>query len=248
MKLTHVVLLACACAAPLAAASPITITSSNSGVFASAGRSTDSAADAATGLPSSTTIGATAGTSSSTLALDWSGSATSVVFDFTLTQAIDSRQGGLSIDTAQAFSSQLVFTPVVDVSYALSGNYALGSSDTARVFYSVQLLETGVGSVFAQTDDSNSTVGESFTLGVAGGGDASSSLTGASSGLLLAGQEYALFFSAFVQSRDASGNGVALAASAGGEVVLRVHTVPEPATLVLLGLAGVLGSRRIRRA
>ncbi len=65
--------------------------------------------------------------------------------------------------------------------------------------------------------------------------------------MLRAGQEYALFFSAFVQSRDAGGSGAALAASAGGELVLRVHTVPEPATLVPLGLAGVLGSRRIRR-
>ncbi|MEQ8661966.1 MAG: PEP-CTERM sorting domain-containing protein, partial [Gammaproteobacteria bacterium] len=103
------------------------------------------------------------------------------------------------------------------------------------------------GSLFAQLEDSTATVAENFTLGVAGQGDALSSLSGASSGVLLAGQEYAFTFSAFTQTRDASGATSAVAASAGGSLSLRLTAVPEPATLALLGVAGMLGARRVRR-
>ncbi len=87
-----------------------------------------------------------------------------------------------------------------------------------------------------------------FTLGQKGGDD-DDYLFGNTSGYLIEGRRYGLFFQAYmIQNRDPSDAG----ASAIGNVTLAITAVPEPASVTvwsLLGMAGIgYGWQRKRRS
>lgn len=232
---------------------PITVLSNNLGVQAEdAGVASMGAGDSSFGFPYNLTVSASAGLSSSETTGNWSGSAApggNAVLSFDFAQRFDNTGGPVGIpgfDLAQAFDNSVTFTADVDATYNLAGHYLLSGPSGARIFLQALLTGNTAGVLFNGFSDSRSTSNASLTLGAADG-DFNNALAGSTSGGLVAGETYTLFFNAFIQSRDANGLNSLVAANAAGNITLTINEVAEPASFALLSL-GLVAVRRRRRS
>lgn len=158
------------------------------------------------------------------------------MFEFTLTHGRDANFNSV----ADSFSSGVYFSVDTNVAYLLEGMYTAVDASGRRVKQHLRLTDvTSATTLFENIQQSDATPNESFTLGLTGG-DASNTLTGSATGTLIAGQEYQLFFDAFIQNQPTAGG----SASASG--FFRLSFIPEPsrAVLTLLGLCVVALRRR----
>lgn len=179
------------------------------------------------------------------------GNVATTTFTFTnslLLFEFDHERIGADIRTNSTAASDevnhLVFQVSEAVTVVLSGSYSVldtGSGDAVN--YTVSLK--GPGDVNLHTTDLQSqfTLDESFTLGV-NGGDTTDSVSGATTQLLMPGQNYTLDWVVYVQDRRSDIGDL----GATGSGYFQLAFIPEPSTGLLLayGLA-MLSMRRRRR-
>ena len=171
-------------------------------------------------IPTSTTLNAVDGNAYSKTVINWSVSGNQTILSF----GMDHRRTG--VDGSEANSPGTVrFTANANLPYEFSGYYNVSDFGVAGyVLYDVSLLDLNTSLfVFENRQDSGSTSNERFLLGEVGG-DTSNSLSGSSTGNLIAGHDYRIDFEAYIYAltQDAAG------ASALGNLTLTIGTTPKP--------------------
>jgi hypothetical protein len=185
-------------------------------------------------LPDLTNATATLSGASSTVYSDLSNAAFEISFDHVRTG---------SYQSAAHATAFIYFSVDEDVDYLLEGTYTAIDPDGRRVVQQAGLYDFTAGSgLFSNTQHSDATPNETFTLGLAEG-DAANGLAGSLTGTLIAGHEYRLQVTNYMQAvPSASPSG----ASASGYT--RLSFVPEPATALLLlsGALAITARRELR--
>jgi len=148
-------------------------------------------------------------------------------------------------------TGEIFFTPTVDLSYTLGGNYSMIGSHDIR--FLVVLKEAPGSGLFSNEQWSFQTPDESFALGERGG-DIYNSLDGRLTGVLEVGKQYELRYEAYLWLETGD---LVQRATAEGVVTLSFSpTAPpppppiaEPLTMagVALSIAGLGGYIRKRR-
>jgi len=134
-----------------------------------------------------------------------------------------------------------------DIVYVAAGSYSAVDPDGQGIELDVGLYDLTLSSyLFDSTQGSLSTPNESFTLGETGGDDSNTSI-GSLTGMLIAGHDYAYFYSALIAQLSPLPFSDA---TASGSVSLSFTPIPEPGPglLLALGLVGIAVIRRRRTA
>lgn len=153
-----------------------------------------------------------------------------------------------SVSSQYAGSTGLIqFSVDSDVLYLLDGIYQADDDSLGDwILLEAKLIDNSAGaiSLFENSQASDSTVDESFDLGLAEG-DSANVLLGSLTGLLVAGHTYTLEYTAEIEDRDLCCSSTL----ANGHIRLQLTAIPEPSTAlsVGLGLAALSGARRRRR-
>lgn len=137
----------------------------------------------------------------------------------------------------------IYFNPDENINYTASGSYTAVDPDGTRVLFFSRLFDYTADSYLYRSEQrSESTVNESFTLGLSGG-DAFNYSEGALTSTLIAGHDYQFYYDAFVINSSLAATAVS---AASGSVSLDFTAVPEPGTAVLvtMGLVGLVARRR----
>jgi hypothetical protein len=231
-------------------ASPITITSSYIDSYAD-----DQIAGFVSDLDSSGLFGSRSllavdnGNSSAT-DINWVDTGSGALFDFDMNHT---RTGAL-YSISETYAGSINFTANENTTYNITGQYTVDDVTSAGESYSdVYLANVTSGyTLFEDTNYSENTVDESFTVGTASEGDMYNYFTGSQAGNLIAGNQYQFYFSNYVQAYPTADGG----SSATGCVTLSIggatgagscgiSSVPEPMPLTLLGAGlAALGLRR----
>lgn len=195
------------------------------------------------------TVTSQQGVSIATTQRNWQDTGSGAVFDFDFAQ----RRSGLPNAYADTDGYVDFTVGAADVSYVLSGLFAM-SGPANRIVASMSLVDRSTGvALFGGGSLSEDTADESFTLGVAGGGDLLDLLEGSLTGTLLAGHDYRLDWAYFIQAAPRSDNGatasgcltLSLNGAAGdGLCGVGANAVPEPGSLALALAALALAARR----
>ena len=127
-----------------------------------------------------------------------------------------------------------------DMLYDLSGAYAMMGGGT--ISGAVSLRDTTTGFVFGWSQQSNSTLNESFVVGQ-GGGDATDFVDGSQSGTLVAGHTYELTYVFVINNSTLIADS---GATADGNLQMNITPIPAPgaALLAALGLPMVGWAKR----
>jgi hypothetical protein len=137
------------------------------------------------------------------------------------------------IDTTQ----KILFKANSDQPYTISGFYNatdVGPTESGNVAVKLSLYEGTDVYSFLNQQESSSTHDEHFVLGQTGG-DVINILIGSSTGNLIAGHVYTFYAEMLVMAvRNADSGSGAI-----GNVTLTIGTVPEPSTLLLLGIRAI---------
>ena len=137
-------------------------------------------------------------------------------FDFTISHA----RG----DHAQAIG-HVIFVPLQDMTYELSGTYNMSGSRTVSQAIFFRELFSSDPRLFANSQKSETTPDESFTLGEQGG-DSFGQLEGSLSGQLFAGRLYRLSWQWFISSLPPDGS-VATAVGSFTLILQAVNVAPS---------------------
>jgi hypothetical protein len=188
---------------------------------------------APTHLPDAGTVTASDGANTTNTSYDLANSGLSIGID----QMINDAPAPMTSEV------RIFFTPDSDVDYAISGIYS--AVDPVGRYIALDALLTDhltSTALYYFSNVSLGTTNESFTLGVPSGNFLAVE-TGALTGTLLAGHVYSLYVYAEL---NPFGNSSTSAARGTGYVSLSF--VPEPSTglLVIAGLLGLAGWRRVR--
>lgn len=228
----------------ISSASAITITSNN----VVANLSFHSIAPyTGTSIPGSVLLDNTFGGGYSRTQIDYLGSGNQATLSNTFTQSRLGNQGLF----AEAYQS-LYFTADANTTYSLSGSYQATDLTTAGgLYYWTYLYDfSGGGYLAYSSQQSESTLNESFVLGGAGG-DSDNYFAGSLSGNLIAGHSYQWYYDVYTHAYPDSDGG----ASATGNITLKIGggapapdaSVPDtgsPLAMLGLALAGIAGLRR----
>ncbi len=185
--------------------------------------------------PSSNTL---AGATVSASALGFS-SITSTAFSSTaLSTSFNQFRAGLQFDLSGG-SSQSVFMADANINaYSISGGYFV--SDGYSFFQATLINVTTNVTVFDSQQENIGSI--NYVLGGLAG-NVNNSLLGNLTGSLTSGNQYQWQSTAFIQAAQNGGDN---GATASGATLFQVTSVPEPTSLVILGIAG-LGILPIRR-
>ena len=186
-------------------------------------------------LPFSSTTSATFSQDTSTATHNLSPAL--LMIDFTHSGLTPGRNGTQARERSES-AGKIVIAVSEETPYAITGHYAV-TTGGRRTYLSVSLQSLGNGfnnKLFENRQDSRSTAGASFTLGETGG-DADNLLSGSATGVLLPGQNYFLFYTAFIENFTENLNDGAVAE---GQIRMYLGEVPEPASLALLGAGALL--------
>lgn len=152
----------------------------------------------------------------------------------------------LATSGSQGYSSgTITFSVDQDVDYVASGSYTAVDSEGRRIYFRAVLANVTLAyNEFNSLQVSESTPNESFTLGLTEG-DAGNTLTGSLTGTLVAGYDYAFYYTAFIDTVPAATTSGATATGS-----LSLSFVPEPGAglLATTGLLGLAIARRRRGA
>ena len=232
-----------------ASASPIIINSSNIVSIANdaigSGRTVE---DTSTAFGSRSLL-AIDGAANSSTNINWVDTGSGALFDFDMNHT---RTGALN-SFSQSYEAVLRFTAGANTTYSLTGDYSADDITSAgRIYSYVGLRNISTNSfLFRDLNDSRNTLDESFMIGIGGEGDYHNLFVGSQTGLLVAGDQYELFFQNVIQAISIADGG----ASATGCVTLSIggatgagscgSSVPEPMPLTMLGAGlAALGLRR----
>lgn len=171
-----------------------------------------------------------------------------VGYDFTLSEhsasfdfLFDHSRSGTYASRAEGIGT-LHFVPTEPLSYELTGSFSLFG--TRRILLRVDLVDVSAGYegglLYLADHESNSTPDESFTLGMVGG-DVISREEGALAGTLTPGNLYQLGYHYLVENYPSGSSEAAT-----GEGMLSFTLIPEPGSIVVLGLGAVVFLRRRR--
>jgi hypothetical protein len=104
-----------------------------------------------------------------------------------------------SVGFAQSYGF-IYFSVDQDIIYSATGSYAAVDHRVGRIFLTASLFDSTLDSfMFESLQESNSTLNESFTLGLVEG-DSLNTDTGSLTGTLIAGHDYAFFYQGHTQS------------------------------------------------
>jgi PEP-CTERM motif len=155
------------------------------------------------------------------------------------------RPGGVSQFARTRFG--LVFAVNSNEPYELSGFYnATDVASSGSVWLSVELKADSPTNSTTMTLDkqvSSNTINEQFVVGCAGGDSINESL-GSLTGTLFPGYIYGFNYTIYTEATPDADSG----ASAFGNITLKIGTVPEPSTLLLLAIGAIslLGYRKLK--
>lgn len=150
-----------------------------------------------------------------------------------------------STNTASRHTIPIEFSVNQDTPYSLSGFYNLAGEN--RITLYAQLVDASAGNavLFRNQQHSTNTPGQAFTLGEiegdGGGFPSTQFLSGSLNGTLLAGHHYKLEYNFLIQRTTTTAG----SATASGQLLLQI---PEPASLTLVAIAGLLLIRHQRHA
>jgi hypothetical protein len=200
-----------------------------------------------TSIPTSTTVSAVVGSAHNNTTINWSFSGGQTILSFDMDHKRPA--GGSAAQTYMGIGAAVMsFTANADAAYTVSGFY--NATDVGKigfVYEGIWLHDiTANIPLFDNSQESRNTANEQFVVGETGG-DTSNSLSGSSTGILIAGHEYSLNFEYFIFPHLFGDSG----ASALGNATLTINDIaaPEPSTLSLLGIGAIslLGYRKHTR-
>lgn len=186
-----------------------------------------------TAIPTHTMLNAVSGGNQSSTAIDWDVIGGQTI----LSHGLDHQRSGVvdSYSASYHFPA-MTFTANATEPYEFSGFYNVTDvGGPGSVFMEVDLYDLTISAgVFRNRQVSYGTLNEQFIVGGTGGDD-SNYLVGSPTGVLIAGHSYSLepriSMSAYLYADSG--------ATASGNISLKIGTVPEPATLLPLGLGAI---------
>jgi hypothetical protein len=195
-----------------------------------------------TTIPTHTTLNVTSdGGNINKTTIDWSSGDGQTIFSFDMDHYRPGTQ--YSRTETELEAGGLKFTANSNEPYKLSGYYDatdVGAPGDLQMY--VELKDLGTqATLFSNKQESNSTHNEQFALGSMGG-DYVNSLSGSLAGDFIVGHSYLLTAVVFIEAYPDRDSGV----SALGNITLKIGTVPEPSTLLLIGIGAIslLGCRK----
>jgi hypothetical protein len=183
----------------------------------------------------------------SRVAFDFKESGQNATVDFTWSHSIE----GVKDDEAYGYA-YVTFRPDMDMRYEISGTYSVDGVAASR-----QYTEFGSGDLSSfilahSSKESRSTSNETLVVGSPTGGDFQNNVVGSFTGELKAGQDYSLFNLWYIHAYEDAGPSTATGSLRLSLSPLNAAAVPEPSTLLLMGIGAcgvVLRNRkRFRKA